>query len=267
MTTPATSDSGYADVNGIKMYYEIYGKGAPLVLIHGGGSTIRSTFGRIIPKLTNDYTIIAVELQNHGRSGNRSEPQTFEQDADDVVALLQQLKIEKAAFLGFSNGGTTVMQIALRHPSVVDKMILASACYKRAGLPGVFFEGMKNATLDNMPPELKAAFMDVNPDSSKLKIMFEKDKERMLNFTDMTDEQLRSINKPALVLNGDHDVVSVEHALEMSRLLPQGELAILPGGHGKYLEEITTISRNNHDADFVVPLIKAFIRRAGNKKE
>src|SRR3974377_851282 len=93
---------GYSDVNGIKMYYEIYGKGTPLVLIHGGGSTIQSSFGRIIPLLDHQYHIIAMELQNHGRSGQRSVPETFEQDADDVVMLLGNLGITKTSFLGFS---------------------------------------------------------------------------------------------------------------------------------------------------------------------
>lgn len=107
---------GYSDVNGISMYYEIHGAGEPLVLIHGGGSTIQSTFGRIIPQLAKDYAVIAVELQNHGRSGFRNVPETFEQDADDVAALLRNIGTNKASFFGFSNGGTTAMQIAIRHP-------------------------------------------------------------------------------------------------------------------------------------------------------
>src|SRR6185503_10888095 len=102
MTDSVNYKSGYADVNGIKIYYEIYGQGDPLILLHGGGSTIQSSFGRIIPQLSKYYRVIAVELQNHGRSGFRSVPETFEQDADDVAALLPTLKINKASFLGFS---------------------------------------------------------------------------------------------------------------------------------------------------------------------
>src|SRR5262245_51382451 len=103
--------SGYSDVDGIKMYFEIYGQGEPPVLIHGGGSTIQSTFGRIIPQLAKEYNLIAVELQNHGRSGFRTIPETFEQDADDVSTLLKNIGINKANFFGFSNGGQTAMQI------------------------------------------------------------------------------------------------------------------------------------------------------------
>ena len=103
MTISATENisSNYSEVNGIKMYYEIYGKGKPLVLIHGGGSTIQTTFGRIIPLLSKDRQLICVELQAHGRTEDRNAPISFEQDADDVAALLENLNIDKADIFGF----------------------------------------------------------------------------------------------------------------------------------------------------------------------
>src|SRR5215510_560547 len=107
----------YANVNGIKMYYEIHGQGKPLVLIHGGGSTIQTTFGNLIPLLAKRRQIIAMDLQAHGRTGDRPADLSFEQDADDVAGLLNNLKITKADFLGFSNGGHTLIEIYLRHPN------------------------------------------------------------------------------------------------------------------------------------------------------
>src|SRR5215467_1494165 len=99
----------YAAVNGLNLYYEIHGRGRPLVLLHGGGSTIESTFGRILPDLARTHQVIAVELQAHGHTKDIDRPLSFEQDADDVAALLAQLKIEKADIMGFSNGGTTAL--------------------------------------------------------------------------------------------------------------------------------------------------------------
>ena len=251
--------SDYSDVNGIKIYYEIYGQGQPLVLIHGGGSTIQSSFGRIIPQLAKAYKVIAVELQNHGRSGFRTVPETFEQDADDVAALLNNLGIDKASFFGFSNGGSTCMQIAIRHPAIVNKLVLAAAAFKRDGyLPG-FFDGMKQATLKNMPAELKTAFLKVNPDSARLQIMFERDRDRMIAFKDWNKEQIKSIAAPTLIINGDADVVTPEHALEMHRLIPHSRLAIIPGGHGEYIGEITTLSNHNPNIGLVVALIREFL--------
>ena len=251
--------SDYSDVNGLKMYYEIYGQGKPLVLIHGGGSTIQSSFGRIIPQLAREYNVIAVELQNHGRSGFRNVPETFEQDADDVAALLNNIGINKASFFGFSNGGTTALQIGIRHPKIVNKLVLAAAAYKRDGFLSGFFDGMKQATLANMPQELKTAFLKVNPDTAKLQTMFDKDRERMIAFKDLSDEQIRSITASTLLINGDADVIRPEHALEMYRLIPNCQLAIIPGGHGKYIGEITTIGNGNRDTDFVVAMIKEFL--------
>lgn len=251
--------SGYSDVNGIKMYYEIYGQGQSLVLIHGGGSTIQSSFGRIIPQLAKNYEVIAVELQNHGRSDSRSIPETFEQDADDVAALLANLRIGKASLFGFSNGGSTAMQIAIRHPAIVNKLVLAAAAYKRDGFIQGFFDGMQQATIDNMPQDLKTAFLKVNPDSARLQIMFERDRDRMIAFKDWNEEQIRSITAPTLIINGDADVVTPEHALAMHRLIPRSQLAIIPGGHGEYIGEITTLSSGNRSMDFVVAMILEFL--------
>src|SRR5213083_189481 len=119
--------NGQSEVNGLSMYYEIHGQGKPLVLIHGGGSTIETTFGRVIPALAKSRQLIAVELQAHGHTNDRDTELTFEQDADDVAVLLKNLHISKADFLGFSNGGHTAIEIAIRHPQLVNKMILASA--------------------------------------------------------------------------------------------------------------------------------------------
>jgi pimeloyl-ACP methyl ester carboxylesterase len=119
----------FAEVNDLKMYYEIHGNGRPMVLLHGGGSTIESTFGRIIPELAKTHQLIAVELQAHGHTQDIARPLSFEQDADDVAELLRQLDIMKADFMGFSNGGTTCLQIAIRYPALVSKLVLASATF------------------------------------------------------------------------------------------------------------------------------------------
>jgi len=128
------SRSGYASVDELKMYYEIHGKGAPLVLIHGGGSTIQTSFGRVLHSFAKERQVIAVELQGHGHTPDINRLETFEQDADDVAALLKYLKNENADFVGFNNGGNTTMQIAIRHPNLVRKIILGSAFFRKDGV-------------------------------------------------------------------------------------------------------------------------------------
>src|SRR5690606_16083186 len=130
-TNRPSFSNGYATINGLKMYYELYGQGNPLVLIHGGGSTIQTNFAKIIPLLAKTRQVIAVELQAHGRTDDRNADLSFEQDADDVAALLRHLGIVKADVLGFSNGGTTTLQLAIRHPEIVTKIVLCSTLAKR----------------------------------------------------------------------------------------------------------------------------------------
>lgn len=229
----AQVDAWYAPVNGIKMYYEIHGQGTmPLVLIHGGGSTIGTSFGQLLPLLVRTRRVIAVELQAHGRTSDRPGPESFQQDADDVAALMGKLGISKADFLGFSNGGSTALQIAIRHPALVDKLISISGCYRRDGLVPGFFESMPKATLEVMPAVLREAFLRVTPDSMKLMTMFNKDKQRMIDFNDWPDEDLQSIKAPAMIISSDRDVILPEHSVRMARLIAGSRLVILPGVHG-----------------------------------
>lgn len=231
----ATSKSGYSAVNGIKMYYEIHGEGKPIVLIHGGGSTIQSSFGKLIPELSKHRQVIAMELQAHGRTSDRDAPESFEQDADDVAALIKNLGLGKADILGFSNGGNTGMQVAIRHPELVNKLVVASSFYKREALPAGFFEMMEKATLKDMPEPLKAAFLAVNKDSSQLEVMFNKDRQRMLNFKDWDEKMISSIKAPALFISGDRDVASPSHVADMAALVKDSRLMILPCDHGAYI--------------------------------
>lgn len=242
-STPATAQipvkTGYSIVNGIKMYYETYGQGGiPLVLIHGGGSTIQTSFSKMIPLLATDRQVVAMELQAHGRSEDRDAPETFEQDADDVYALLQNLHIDSADVMGFSNGANTAMLLATRHPQQVRRLVLVSGFYKRDGMQPWFWGMMKNASLKDMPMELQEAYKKVAIDPNHLETMHNKDRDRMLGFKDWGDDVLKSIKAPALVMSADKDVMTPEHAVAMHNLIPNSKLVILPGYHGEFLGEI-----------------------------
>jgi pimeloyl-ACP methyl ester carboxylesterase len=250
--------SGYAPVNGINMYYEIHGEGAmPLVLLHGGGSTIEVTFANILPIFSKNNRVIAVELQAHGRTSDRNSPESFEQDADDVAALLKYLKVDKANFLGFSNGGTTSLQIAVRHPEIVNKIVDIAGAYQREGFFPGFFDGFKGATIDSMPAPLKEAFLKVTPDQNKLLNMFNRDVERMKNFKDIPDDYIRGIKAPALIVVGSQDVMPVEHAIKLSHMIAGGQLAVLPGIHGVCLGEMT--AKSSKQPEITAALVQEFL--------
>jgi pimeloyl-ACP methyl ester carboxylesterase len=230
------AEGNYATIGPLKMYYEIHGGAAaggtpprgPLVLIHGGGSTIES-FAALLPGLAKGRQVIAVEEQAHGRSGDvPGRALSFQQTADDIAALLGQLKIDSADVCGFSNGGHNAMQLAIRHPQLVRRLIVISSPVKRDGFVAGFFDSMPRATLEDMPAELKTEQLKVNPDRTALKTMFEKDRQRMIDFADWPDESLRAIKAPTLFIVGDRDVIRLEHAVEMFHLLPHAQLAVLP---------------------------------------
>jgi len=257
--TEGQAPGRYASVNGIKLYYEIHGSGTPLVLIHGGGSTITTTFGTILPMLAKNHQVIAVELQAHGHSSDREAPVTFKQDADDVAELLKQLNIKAADIMGFSNGGQTSMEIGMRHPERVRRLILASMFYKRDGTDPAFWEGMKHAKFSDMPQPYKDAFLDITHDSAALMNMFEKDAQRMQTFRDWTTQELSSIKAPALVVIGDKDLTRPEHAVEMHRLLSNSRLAILPGTHGSYMGEIMSPDASSRVPELFVAMVEEFL--------
>jgi len=254
-------EASRASVNGIDIYYEVHGEhdGPPLVLLHGGGSTIDSNFGRAIPFLARTRRVIALEEQGHGRTSDRDQPFTFERSADDVAGLLRHLKVSQADIFGFSNGATVALQVAIRHPEVVRKLVFASSFTKRDGAQPQLWEFIKQADIANMPQVLKDAFLAVNPDSQRLKTMHDKDAARMAGFTDVPDSTVRAVLAPTLIITGDRDVARVEHALELSRVFPDARLLVLPSGHGDYLAEASSAPADTGYAEITARLLERFL--------
>jgi pimeloyl-ACP methyl ester carboxylesterase len=253
--------SGYAPINGIKMYYEIYGKedGVPLVLLHGGGSTIESTFGKVIPILAKSHRLIAIEEQAHGRTSDRNQPLRFDTSAEDVAALLKYLEVEKADLFGFSNGASVAMYVAIQHPEKVRKLVYASSITKRSGAQPQLWDFIKKSDFSQMPQPLKDAFLKVNPDPAKLKVMHAKTRERMVNFEDISDKDVRSIKAETLILMGDRDVGRLEHAIELSRMIPKARLMVLPYSHGDYMGEASSTQKESNVPLFTMGLIEDFL--------
>jgi len=246
---------GYAPVNGLKMYYEIHGTPSdhnpPLVLLHGGGSTIDTSFGKVLRSFAKTRQVIAFEQQGHGHTADIADrPFTFEQSADDTAALLQHLNIEQADFFGYSNGGSIVLQIAIRHPRIVRKLVVASAMFERDGLYPEFWESMQRATPEDMPPELRDAYLSVAPNRQDFPTFFAKSLKRMREFKDWPPEDIQSIEAPTLIIVGDADFVRPEHAVRMFRLLPYSRLAVLPG-----TDHMTLVERS----DWLVTMVEAFL--------
>jgi len=250
-----------ASIRGIDIYYEVHGRadGVPLVLLHGGGSTIESTWGRVLPIFAAHRRVIALDEQAHGRTSDRDAPLTFESSADDVAALLQHLRVAQADLMGFSNGASVALKVAIRHPGLVRKLVFASSMTKRSGAQPQFWDFIGKADFADMPQALKDAFLRVNPDPAKLRNMHDKDLARMRNFQDVPDAEVAAIRAPTLVMLGDHDVVRPEHGFELTKLIPGSRLLILPGGHGDYLGEADATPEGSPWPALTAGLVEAFL--------
>jgi pimeloyl-ACP methyl ester carboxylesterase len=231
---------GYAPVNGLNMYYEIHGTGRPLVLLHGAYMTI-DMFGELLPTLAETRRVIAVELQGHGHTADVDRPLSYEQMADDVAALLRHLEIEEADTFGYSMGGGVALQVAIRHPEVVRKLVVASASYTSDGMhpellemiPSIVPEAFAGSPVDE-------AYLRTAPNPEDFPNLVAKLKRLDMEPFAWPPEHLRAIEAPTLIVVGDSDAIRLEHAVEMFRLLgggvmgdlaglPRSRLAVLPG--------------------------------------
>ena len=245
------------------LYYQWHGPagdGPPLLLVHGGGSTIESNWGALIPALAGTRRLLAVELQGHGRTATGSGPASFERSADDVAELLTELDAGAVDVLGFSNGGQVALQLAVRHPGLVARLIVASAPFRRDGMIDGFWDALAGGTFTDMPEVYRNADVLVSGEPAHAERMFDLDRDLMLTgFQDFPEGELAAIAAPTLVIAGDRDVVRIDHAAALAALIPGARLLIVPGGHGDYLGEAFAAGDDLSAMSRALPLLLAFL--------
>jgi pimeloyl-ACP methyl ester carboxylesterase len=256
------SNSGYAPVNGINVYYEVYGEGRPLVLLHGAFYTIDMNWGQLIPELSKTRKVIAIEMQGHGHTPFSDRELSITTLANDVEKVMDYLKIDSADVAGFSMGGTVAYQFAVQSPKRLRKLVIISSTYKTNGwLPIVNgrFKDFKPDFFDNTP--IKAAYDAVAPDKTK----WRKFLEQMLAFVkvpfNVGDSNISKIAAPVLIISGDNDGTDKVELMKTYQLLgggvsadlqpmPKSHLAIVPSqGHVSLMMQTTTIL--NYINDFL----------------
>lgn len=232
--------TGYADVNGLSMYYEIHGMGEPLVVLHGSHMSI-DMMSELIASFAQTRRVIAMEMQGHGRTADIADrPFSYEQLADDVAALMAEIDVTRADVFGYSLGGGVALQLALRHPEKVDRLVVVSAGYNSAAYHPGFFE-MAGAITPDMfagsPPE--AEYLRLAPFPENFPLLVEKLAALDSQIHDWPAGDIQAMESPTLIIVGDSDSIRPEHAVELFRLrgggvdgdlagLPNAQLAVLP---------------------------------------
>jgi pimeloyl-ACP methyl ester carboxylesterase len=220
----------YVPVNGLDMYYEVHGDGSPLLLLHGGSGSIPEKW---IPFFTPRFRVIAPEQMGHGRTADLVDrPYHYHDMAEDTVALMRQLGIESAVVVGYSDGGIIGLDMAIHHPERVSKLAVTGA---NARFDGYTAENQEWArSFDPFGQPVSDDYLRLSPDGPKhwpvvlgrLKLMWSAE-------PSFTTEQLQSVGAPTLLIVGDRDIVTPEHAVQMFRTIPRAQLCVVPNAaHG-----------------------------------
>lgn len=255
------TESGYADVNGLKMYYEVYGTGKPIVLLHGSYMSIPLNWSHYMPLLAKDRKVIVTEMQGHGRTRDISRELSFEGMADDVSGLLKHLKIDSADILGYSMGGGVAFQVAVRHPEQVRRLVVLSGPYKHDGWWPDVEASFATFTADMFKgTPIQKQYDSLGNDPAHFPEFVKKVISIDLKPYDWSRD-VKNIKAPIFIAIGDADGVRYEHALELFRAkgggkmgdihgLPKSRLAILPG---------TTHIGMMQRTDWLIPMINDFL--------
>lgn len=243
---PTPSKYGYAPVNGVEVYYAVYGEGSPIVLLHGGLMS-GSSFGPILDTMTENHQVVTVDLQGHGHTLPFDRPMTFEAMADDVAGIIEYLKLDKPAVMGYSLGATTALRLAIQHPNLVSKLINVSAPYNFAeGWHDYNLEGMRSMTgamaEGMMQSPMYAMYAAEAPDAKNFPVLLDKVGDMMRAGFDYS-EDVKQLKVPTMLVYADWDAVRISHAAKFFELLGgglqdagwdgsgmnQNRLAIIPG--------------------------------------
>ena len=247
----------YADVNGMRMYYEVSGEGEPIVVLHGAYMNI-PTMGEIIPQLARSHTVYAIEFQGHGRTQDIDRPVTYPNLADDVAQFMDAVGLQKADILGYSMGAAAGLRLAIDHPEKVDQLIAASVSYDMEGAQPAFLEMIPMMTADmfvNTPME--DAWKQLAPDPEGFRPFVE----RMIALEHEPlawGDDVGALEMPVLVIAGDADMMTLEHVVSMFRLLGGGA----PGDMGQPLasSRLAILPATSHTAAIdQVDLLMGFI--------
>lgn len=259
--TKQAGNGSYAPLHGLELYYEVYGTGPPLVLLHGG-FCVAGMFAPLIPTLSETRQVIAVELQGHGHTADIDRPLRYELMADDVAALIKHLGHENADIFGYSLGGGVALQTAIRHPEVVRKLVLAATVCARDGWYPESLVGMSSISTELLSGSfIHDAYLGAAPRPEDWPLLIDKMRQMLSEDYNWT-EDVAAIEAPTLIIVGDADSVRLDHAVEMFKLFGGGKAD--GGMSGRPASQFAVLPNAAHwdvlfRADLLLPIIPPFL--------
>ena len=241
---PGPTPGRHVDAGGVHTYYEVQGSGEPLILLHGGFATMRTWRGQT-EVFAKRYQVYLPERRGHGRTPDVDGPTGFEIMARDTIAFMEALRIGPAHIVGWSDGGDVAMELALARPDLVRRLVLIGTVANTGGYTAETQEANQHLTPDSLPPFIRAAYDRLSPDGPEhFPVVFEKKAKVWRTEPDHALADLAALTMPTLLLLGDRDDLTVEHAALMLRAIPDAELAVVPGAsHGLLFERTDLANR------------------------
>ena len=263
--------SGRLPINGLDLFYEVHGEvgssDTPPLLLIPGAFMATTSMTSWVNAFAGNRAVIVFDQQGHGRTPDTTREMSYEQFADDAAALLRALQVRRAAVMGYSQGGGVALQLAIRHPSLVDKLVCMSATYRKDGwYPSVFeaISGMRAVAFAGTPVE--KAFYEHTPDATAFDVYLEKMKVLNIEDQNISDEQVRSISARTMVIVGDADGVKPEHALAMFKLRGGGDEEAAASGVLQQVPpaRLVILPATSHvgisgESEVLVPLVSEFL--------
>jgi len=264
------SRSGYLPINGLSLYHEVYGDldtAKPPLLLIPGAFMATDSMKPWADAFARERDVIVFDQQGHGHTPDTSREMSYEQFADDAAALLRALEVERADVMGYSQGGGVALQLAIRHPSVVSKLVSMSATFRKDGWYPSVFEAIGGLSADEfVGTSVEAAFKEHTPDAKAFDTYVRKMKRLNVNDQNISDEEMRSISAPTMVIVGDADGVKPEHALAMFKLRGGGDeeaaasgvLQAVPSARLVVLPAMSHVGLSG-ESELLVPMVSAFL--------
>lgn len=224
--------SGYAEIDSVKLYYEITGEGEPLLLLHGGlgGS---EHFSKVSPLLAESFKVITVDRRGHGRSSDNGEPYHYATMADEMAAFLEYLQIDAVDMLGFSDGGVVGLHLASTYPHKVKHLAAVGANFKVDGMTDETIAFMRTQmtpeNLGTVFPEIERGYRAANPQPDNFPAFVARSNALWMRDPYLTEAQMTAIQAPVLLIVGENDAIRIEHVFEMRDLVGGSQMCVLPG--------------------------------------